>query len=525
MLQHGSPSPGMGALVVWKAVSFPLNEIAMTEANLSSGAIPALTHGEVRSIIIGVLVAMLLAALDQTIVATALPTIGHDLSDLEHLPWVVTSYLLAATAVTPLYGKVSDIAGRRLTLLVAIGVFVVGSVACALSPSLIFLIIARAIQGLGGGGLISLAQTIIADIVSPRERPRYQGYIAGVFATSSIAGPVLGGFFAEHLHWSMIFWINVPLGLLAFAMTNSLLMKLPRHERPHQLDIVAAVIMTAAAVSLLLALSWGGIRFPWFSPIMLLLEIGSVLLWLLFAWRLRSAPEPLIPPDVLGNRVVAMGTLSACFGMGVLIGLTIYMPIYFEAAYLLSSSQSGLALIPLMLGTVTGATISGRVMAKVRHYKRMPLAGLLIAVLGLLVVAAAPARLPLSMLEVLFALLSIGLGTLLPVTTVAIQNAVMPHQMGTATGTMNFFRSLGGALIVAAFGAIVLGGISGGLTSGISTEDLAQALAQSGTDIVTVFRWVFAAAALGLIISLAALLAMEERPLRQRVHHVPESAE
>src|SRR4051812_21279631 len=177
-----------------------------------------LSHAEVRSIIGGIMVAMLLAALDQTIVATAMPTIGRELGDLEHLPWVVTSYLLAATAVTPLYGKLSDIIGRRTTLLIAIGIFSLGSLACALSPTMLILIVSRALQGLGGGGLISLAQTIIADIVSPKERPRYQAYIAGVFATSSIAGPVLGGFFAEKLHWSVIFWINLPLGLLAFAM-------------------------------------------------------------------------------------------------------------------------------------------------------------------------------------------------------------------------------------------------------------------------------------------------------------------
>src|SRR5436853_4688014 len=204
-----------------------IDDIAQSAASSGSEAdVGSLTHTDIRSIIIGVLVAMFLAALDQTIVATAMPTIGRDLGDFEHLSWVVTAYLLTATAVTPLYGKVSDIVGRRTTLLVAIGVFVAGSIICALAPTMLTLILARALQGLGGGGLISLAQTIIADVVSPKHGPGYQGYIAGVFATSSIAGPVLGGFFADHLGWPMIFWINVPIGILALWMTNSLLKKL-----------------------------------------------------------------------------------------------------------------------------------------------------------------------------------------------------------------------------------------------------------------------------------------------------------
>ena len=209
--------------------------------------------------------AMFLAALDQTIIATALPTIGREIGDFDLLPWVVTSYLLTATAVTPLYGKFSDIRGRRRTMLVGIGLFVAGSVACALAPTMIVLILARGLQGLGGGGLISLAQTIIGDIVAPKERGRYQAYIAGVFVSSSLAGPVLGGFFAEHLHWSIIFWINVPLGLIAFFMTDRLLRRLPRHDRPHALDVLGAVLLVAATSVLMLALNWGGVRYPWGS--------------------------------------------------------------------------------------------------------------------------------------------------------------------------------------------------------------------------------------------------------------------
>jgi len=217
-----------------------------------------LSHREVRSVIAGIIVAMLLAALDQTIVATALPTIGRELGDLEHLPWVVTANLLAATAVTPLYGKFSDIHGRRVTLLIGITTFVLGAVACALAPTMILLILARGLQGLGGGGLISLAQTIIADVVAPKERGRYQVYIASVFMAASVLGPVLGGFFAEHLHWSAIFWLDVPLGALALWMAYASLRHLPRHERRHRLDLLGALLLVGATVTLMLALSWGG---------------------------------------------------------------------------------------------------------------------------------------------------------------------------------------------------------------------------------------------------------------------------
>ncbi len=392
--------------------------MAVEAAELSQPA--PLDHAAIRSIVIGILLAMLLAALDQTIVATALPTIGRDLGDPEHLPWVVTSYLLTSTAVTPLYGKLSDIHGRRLILLIGIGTFIAGSLACALAPSMTVLIVARAFQGLGGGGLISLAQTIVADVVAPKERGRYQGYIAGVFVTSSVAGPVLGGFFAEHLHWSMIFWINLPLGLVAFLMTNRVLRRLPRHERPHRLDLLGACLMVLATTMLLLALSWGGQRYPWGSAPVVLLILGSAAMWLLFVLRLWTAMEPLLPLPVILNPVVAAGTATACWAMGVFIGLSIYVPIYLQSVVRLSASASGLAMIALMGGTVTGATVSGRVMMHVRHYRRLPVAGLAVATLAVLALALRPAGLPLSLLEVLLAAIGLGVGSVLPVTTVAI---------------------------------------------------------------------------------------------------------
>ncbi|WP_420963228.1 MDR family MFS transporter [Brucella sp. IR073] len=493
----------------------------MNAARSKPSAKTALTYSETRSIIFGIMLAMLLGSLDQTIVATAMPTIGRDLGDIHLLSWIVTAYLLTATAVTPLYGKMADIAGRRITLLVAVGLFIIGSVASALSPDMLTLIAARAVQGLGGGGLIALPQTIIADVVSPKERGRYQGYIAAVFITSSIAGPLLGGFFAEHLHWSAIFWINVPLGLLAFWMTSTLLKKLPRYERPHHLDWWGAAWMASATVSMMLALNWGGLSYPWSSPVILGLFALSALLWVAFIRRLMTAPEPLIPAEILSNPIVAMGTIAACFSMGTFIGLIIYLPIYLETVYGFSASNSGLAMMPLMLGTMIGATAAGRMMLKVVHYKRTPIIGLAVAIAGLAVLAAFPKDLPILALELLLAITGLGLGTLLPVATVSIQNAVVPHQMGTATATMNFFRSLGGALLVAGFGAILMGGLPSGSASHMTMEALAQSFVSHGLDIALVFRWIFIAAATGLFLAILAVIAMEERPLRDDVQEAP----
>ncbi|MBX9908791.1 MAG: MFS transporter [Beijerinckiaceae bacterium] len=473
-----------------------------------------MSHEDIRSIIIGIMLAMFLAALDQTIVATAMPTIGRELNDVAHLPWVITAYLLASTAVTPLYGKLADIHGRRVTLLSGIVVFIVGSVACAIAPSLWLLVVARFVQGLGGGGLIALAQTIIADMVPPRERGRYQVYIASVFFVSSVMGPVLGGIIAEALHWSVIFWINLPLGLAAYWMTSSALKRLPRHERPHRLDMLGAVLMTSATMTLLLALSWGGTHYPWTSAPILALVGLSLLLWVAFAWRLRSADEPLIPLSILANPVVRDGTIAAGFGMGTFIGLTIYLPLYFETVAGLSATYSGLGLLPLTCGTVIGATLSGQALTRTTHYKRLPVIGLSIALAGMVLLAVFAGRMPLIPFGLLLAVISFGLGTMLPVATVSIQNAVAPYQMGTATAVANFFRQIGGALIVAVFGAIVLGGLSG-QGAGLSPETLKLGAVDRET-MVRLFAYVFAATAFGFAMALTFMIRMKELPLRSK---------
>ena len=471
---------------------------------------PVLSHPEIRTIVLGIMLAMFLGALDQTIVATALPTIGRHFGNLDDLSWVVTAYLLTGTAVTPLYGKLADIHGRRVMMLTAVGIFVAGSVACALAPSMTALVLARAFQGLGGGGLMALAQTIIADIVSPRERGRYQGYIGAVFATSSVGGPVLGGFLTEHVDWSLIFWINLPLGLIALGMTSSVLRRVPFHARKHSLDVIGALLMMSASVALLLALSWGGRRYEWISPQIGALLFLSAILWGLFAWRLVTTREPFLPLAVLGNAVVRCATLAGACNMGTLVGMTIFVPLYFEVVLHLSASQSGLALIPLMAATVTFSTITGRLMTHMVHYKRVSLIGLALSILSLAPLAIWPASMPTWIVLSLLLVIGAGLGTVFPVSTVCMQNAVTRSQMGVATGAANFFRSLFSALIVALLGAIVLGGLGG--VAGMSIEMLARTA--SALELAYAFRFVFLACGLVLSFGMSFLIAMEERPLK-----------
>jgi len=497
-------------------------------ANSSAHAVPApvttsahfhapLEPAAVRSIIAGIMLAMFLSALEQTIVAPALPTIGVRLGDIENLSWVVGAYLLCATAVTPLFGKLSDIYGRRTILLIGVTIFIVGSVACALAPTMVALIIARALQGVGGGGILPIAQTIIADLVPPRDRARYQTQSAVMFMIASVVGPVLGGFLTDRLHWSLIFWINLPLGAVALLMSYRALAHLPRNERPHRLDWVGGAFMLAASLSLMLAMTWGGVRYPWGSwPIASLLTCSATL-WALFGWHLGRVVEPFIPPSVLREPVVAGNVAAGFFSIGAIIGLSIYLPLYLELVLGASPSLSGSVLIAFTVGTVLGAFAAGRGLGRHRHYKRIPVGGLILSIVALAVLALGR-DLSIASIAALLFLCGGGIGTMYPVTTVLTQNAVQPHQFGVATGTVNFFRLLGGTIVVAGFGAIVLSGIdpAGGL---IALDRFAHGLTvrpqgMAAADFAGVFAWVFAAAAGCLSAALIALAFVEERPLR-----------
>jgi len=473
------------------------------------GKLP-LDHSAIRGIVLGIMLAMFLSALEQTIVAPALPTIGRTLGEVGNLAWVVTAYLLAATAVTPLFGKLSDIYGRRTIMLVSVGIFIAGSIACALAPTMLTLILARALQGVGGGGILPLAQTVIADMVAPRDRGRYQAYTAVMFMAASVIGPLLGGVLTDQLHWSLIFWINVPLGLLALVMTDRALRRLPRHDQPHQLDMLGAAVMVAASIALLLALTWGGVAYPWLSPQILGLVGGSCLLWILFAVRLMSAAEPFIPLSMVREPVVGAIVAAGFFSVGTIIGLSIFIPLYLELVLGLPASASGGVLIAFMAGTVVGSLTVGRLISRMRRYKRIGIAGLMLAIAMLVVLAIRPAGFSVVEVMVLTGALGTGLGTMYPMTTIIIQNVVPLHQLGTATGTLNFFRILGGAIIVAVFGAIVLGGAD---PAHLRLGHAAEA-GRPTADLAVAFRWVFTAAAAFLAAGLAAMLIVEERELR-----------
>ncbi|HEY2532953.1 MAG TPA: MDR family MFS transporter [Xanthobacteraceae bacterium] len=467
-----------------------------------------LDHVAIRSIIAGIMLAMFLSALEQTIVAPALPAIGKSLGDIDDLSWVVTAYLLAATATTPLFGKLSDIYGRRTLLLFAIGIFIVGSIACALAPTIWTLVLGRGIQGIGGGGLLPIAQTIIADLLSPRERPLVQGRTSIMFMSASILGPVLGGLLTDHLHWSLIFWINLPLGAVALIMTERALRRLPRNNRPHQLDVAGAALLVGAALALMLALAWGGTHYPWRSWRIIVLFAGSAALWALFAARLLTAREPFIPLAILHGKVTSTITCAAFFSIGTVIGVTIYMPLYCQAVLGATASLSGFALIAYMGGATLGSLVTGRLVVHLKHYMRLPKAGLVVAIAALGVLAAEPAGVSLTELVLLLFILGAGLGPMYPVSTIVMQNVVKPDQLGTATGTLNFFRLLGGAIVVAAFGAIILG--AGSVEGRAPTL---ETIAAGRGDFASAFHWVFIAAVACLSIAFACLFAVEERPL------------
>lgn len=468
-----------------------------------------LTQSEVRTILMSLLLTMFLAALDQTIVATALPTIARQFHDVSNLSWVITAYLLASTAVAPVFGTLSDIYGRRVMIIVSLSLFIAGSVLCALAPSLPILVMARVLQGLGGGGIMPVVQTVISDVVSARERGQYQAYFSAVWMIAGISGPVLGGIFADHLHWSMIFWINVPLAFAALALLLPKMGKIPVYHRLRKVDWLGGVLLMASAVVFMLVLTWGGNRYSWLSPTILAMVGGAVALALAFVWHAGRADEPFLPLSLIGGSVVPYGLMAAGCALGAMIGLTVVLPLYYEVVYHLSASEAGLGLIPLAAISTCGAAVAGRTMARVKHYKRVAIAGSIIATLA---AAAMTLTTPsLWMLLLLLATFGIGLGTVFPITVVSLQNAVPRAQVGTLTGAMNFFRAMMSSFTVAAFSAILLMALGADIS--LSGESHGPVGSIAAADMVAAFRYVFAAATVMLACAAVCMIAMEERPL------------
>jgi EmrB/QacA subfamily drug resistance transporter len=403
----------------------------------------------------GALLAMVLAALDQNIVNTALPRMAADLGGMAHLSWVVTAFMVTATTTTPLYGKLSDIYGRRTLFFVAILIFLGGSLLRGAAESMAQIIAFRAIQGLGAGGLLVLAQAAIGDVVSPRDRPRYQGLFTGTFALASVAGPLLGGLITSGLSWRWVFYVNLPVGLLALTMIAIGLRKPPSGaHRP--IDYVGALLLAGAISALLLLLAWGGTEFPWASLDTAGLCVLTATLIGLFIWRETRAPEPLIRLPLFRKPVFARGVAVGGMMTFAMLGSTVFLPVYFQLVLGMDPARSGVMMLPQVIGMLLSSVIGGRIVTRIGRNKPFLLAGLgLEAVaLGSLVVFAYIAAPP-SVFLISMAALGLGMGMGMPNLTTAVQNAVEHRELGAATGAMTFVRSLGGALGVAASGSIM----------------------------------------------------------------------
>jgi EmrB/QacA subfamily drug resistance transporter len=408
---------------------------------------------EVLIILPGLLLAIMLAMLDQLVVSTALPRIVGDLGGVTHLSWVVTAYVLASTVTTPLYGKLGDQYGRKRLLMIAIVLFLIGSALSGLSQTMDQLIAFRALQGLGAGGLLTGAIATIGDLVSPRERGQYMGYIMGAMTLAMIAGPLVGGYITDHLSWRWIFYINMPVGgaaLLYLAAT----LHMPRRRVQHRVDYPGAVVLATAATSIILLTTWGGSQYAWGSaPIMGLgaLAVVSTVAFLVIEAR---AAEPILPLHVFRNRNFSLATaMSFLLGLAMFGALT-FLPLYQQTVQHLSATGSGLMLIPMMLGSTVTTLIAGQVTTKTGRYKALPIIGSAVMAAGmwtLTTLSVATGRLTTGLF---FVLIGVGMGFLMQVTTLIVQNSVGPQDMGVASSSRTFFQQIGGSIGVAAFGAV-----------------------------------------------------------------------
>ena len=462
-------------------------------------------------IIAGVLLPVFMGSMDQTVVSSALPTIGVSLGATSHLSWVVAANLLTATAMTPLYGKISDIYGRRLSLTLAIWLFLLGALIGALAINLPMLIVGRAIQGLGGGGLISIPMTILGDLVAPKQRARYYTYFSMTYISSGMLGPIYGGFIAQHVHWSFIFWSVVPLAIGSLLITHRLLRRLPRYERKHKLDLWGAALIVLASSSCMFVLNAGGHGYDWASPEIIALTLASGLLWCGFVWRLKTAPEPLVPLNLLSNPIVRWANLSNAIGWASVFGLNIYLPMFLQSVHGLSPASAGLRLVGLMVAVNGSALVSAQITARISHYKYPPMASLTLCIGASLYLALHAGSIGMVEFEIVMVLIGAGFGPVAPMTTVAMQNAVELHQMGIAVATVTFGRSLIATGLIAVYGVIVLGDLQGVdlRSAGAAVASLFGDKAQAAAH----FRTIFLISTAGFALSFGALAMMEEKPL------------
>ncbi|MDT8331636.1 MDR family MFS transporter [Roseomonas gilardii] len=447
------------------------------EAPMAAPLVSSNRH--LRLTIAGAMLTMILAALDQNIVNTALPRIVADLGGASHLSWVVTAFLLTSTATTPLYGKLSDMYGRKRLFYLAIAVFLIGSVLCGLAQNMLQLILFRALQGLGAGGLMTLAQTVVGDVVAPRDRGRYQGLFTGVFAVSSVAGPLVGGVLTEALSWRWVFYVNLPVGAAALAMI-AIGLRHPPALRRRQIDYPGAGLLAAGTTALLLLLSWAGTLFAWASMPILWLGIAAAGFFVAFVLWERRAPEPIIGLHLFRERVYVSGVVASAMLVFAMMGTTVFLPLYFQLVLGMTPTQAGLMMLPQVAGMIFSSILGGRLVSATGRYKPFLIAGVgaeAIGLCGLAILARLAA--PFWAFEFCMLVLGLGMGVAMPNITTSVQNAVNPRELGVATSSMSFLRSLGGALGVALSGALMMAWLNSILADTVQGLDV-QALLEHG---------------------------------------------